>query len=738
MPKAEANKVYATFIKGMITEAGPLTFPENATTDELNCDLFIDGSRKRRRGFNLETSSALSSQTVALATWDDYAISTHTWNTVGGDGNKNFLLVQIGPTVYFYDLSISPLSTAQKSFTINLNTYAAPGATEIEKDTIHADSGKGFLFIVGEKIESLLVKYNSSTDTITTVIIDIEIRDFQGVADALSPDEEPAALTGLHSYNLKNQGWLPPNTGGTDPVTTYFASASKYPPNSKQWWQAKDSSEDFNATFMQKFVGGNTLAPRGHYILEAFFEDRSSVSGVAGISTSSTSGRPVSVAFFAGRVWYAGVSGAGFNSNVYFSQILDNTASNAGKCYQQNDPTSEDLSDLLATDGGFIPIPEIGAVQALFAMQSAVIIFANNGVWSISGGTGGFKATDFMISKISSAGTSGHDSITDVEGVPVWWGKTGINTLTQSDINDKFQIQNLSQQTIQTFYDDIPTLCKQDAVGGYDASTKKVYWLYRDTEPTSELNRYRFNRVLVLDIRLGAFYPWKLSTFSATPYYIGGIFSMPILFDLDENKTVVDSSDTVVDGAALDSVVSTEGVPDGSSVFINFFVFKEGSTNSQWTFGNFINSEFYDWYNVNSVGTEFISFFETGDELMQDIQRNKVAVYVQTYFNKTETTYTNTNYTAWINPSGCYMQAKWEWSDHTNSGKYSPRVQAYRFIKSYVPSSGTDFDSGFPVVVTKHKIRGTGKALRLRFESETGKDFDFIGWAIAFSGETKV
>ena len=736
MPKAKANKVYSTFIKGMITEAGPLSFPENASTDELNCDLFIDGSRKRRRGFNLESSAVLSTPTVALATWDDYAISTHVWDTVGGDGNKNFLVVQIGPTVYFYDMSDTPLSSGAESFTINLNTYAAPSATEIEKYTIKADSGKGFLFIVGSKIKSLLVEYNSGSNTITVTEIIIKVRDFEGVNDTYAPDEEPATLTALHEYNLKNQGWLPPNSGGTNPITTYFTAAAKYPPNSKQWWQAKDSSEDFNATFMQKYVGGNTSAPKGHYILQAFYEDRSSVSGVAGITVESTSGRPTAITFFAGRAWYAGISGTGFSGNVYFSQILENNAINAGYCYQQNDPTSEDLSDLLATDGGVIPIPEMGSVLALFSMQSAVIIFANNGIWSISGGASGFKATDFIISKISSAGITAKNSVVDVDGVPVWWGNTGVHTLTQNDVNEKFQLQNLSQTTIQTFYDDIPPLSKTDAVGTYDASTKKIYWLYRETAPTSQLNRYRFNRALLLDIRLGAFYPWKLSTFSSTPYYIGSVFSMPLLFDLEEAKEVIDSANDVKDSA--NNVQSTEPVPSGSDIFVNFFVFKEGSSVVQWTFGNFINSSFYDWYNVDSIGVEFSSFFETGNELMQDIQREKVAVYVQCYFNKTETTYTDTSYTAWINPSGCYMQSKWEWSDHTNSGKYSPRVQAYRFVKSYTPSSGTDFNNGFPVVVTKNKIRGTGKSLRIRFESESGKDFDFLGWAIAFSGNTDV
>ena len=108
------------------------------------------------------------------------------------------------------------------------------------------------------------------------------------------------------------------------------------------------------------------------------------------------------------------------------------------------------------------------------------------------------------------------------------------------------------------------------------------------------------------------------------------------------------------------------------------------------------------------------------------------------------------------------MQAKWEWSDNTNSAKFSPAVQVYRFVRKhkdvildgtdivfddldqvfdegiYIPESGTDFDSGFPVTVSKNKIRGVGKAIRLRFESQEGKDFDLLGWAINFTGPTAV
>ena len=44
------EKLYRSFVKGLITEASPLTFPENASIDEKNFVLNRDGSRSRRLG----------------------------------------------------------------------------------------------------------------------------------------------------------------------------------------------------------------------------------------------------------------------------------------------------------------------------------------------------------------------------------------------------------------------------------------------------------------------------------------------------------------------------------------------------------------------------------------------------------------------------------------------------------------------------------------------------------------
>jgi hypothetical protein len=41
------------FVKGLITEASPLTFPDNASLEEQNFVLNRDGSRERRSGMRL-------------------------------------------------------------------------------------------------------------------------------------------------------------------------------------------------------------------------------------------------------------------------------------------------------------------------------------------------------------------------------------------------------------------------------------------------------------------------------------------------------------------------------------------------------------------------------------------------------------------------------------------------------------------------------------------------------------
>lgn len=713
MPRSQANKANQPGMQGLITEAGPLTFPENATVDELNCELFIKGNRSRRLGMDLEIDFSLSDDSVVLATWDDYAINSTVWDTVGGDGNTNFMVQQIGDKLYFYDLDLVPKSTAEKTFTVDLTTFAAPSATSIHTDVVSTASGKGFLFVAGAKIEPFYITYDSVGDSISTTEVTVEIRDFDGLDDSLEPEEEPATLSKEHEYNLKNQGWLSPGGAVPDPITAYQTAVGNYPPNNKQWWTAKNSTDDFDPVALTKFSAGNTLAPRGHYILDAFNKDRTTASGVAAIALESVVTRPGTTAFFAGRVFWAGLRGGQLNGHVYFTQIIEDEAQ-IGRCYQQNDPTAEDLNELLATDGGVVVIPEIGTVQALFPMKTSLILLANNGTWAISGVDDSFKATDFRVRKISSISCIGPQTVVDVEGFPIWWSRTGINAINIDQVSAQPEVQNLAKQTIQTFFNEIPEASKIDCKGAYDEATKKVIWLYRETAQTGGVNRFRFDRLLVLDTRLPAFYPWKVSTLPSTPYYIGSVFPTPDIEFIVDILDVFDDEEDVND-SALDVIESLELAPDrGTSLM--YMVFQEGVTNVQWTFGRFTSTTFFDWNSANGVGVSFDSFFEMGDELLQDLQHKKQAKYIHVYFNRTEINV--------LRQSSCFMQAKWDFADSEATGKIGPRQQVYKF-------------RDYPVTVSKNKIRGSGRALALRFESEEGKDFDILGWATSWTATTE-
>jgi hypothetical protein len=49
-----------------------------------------------------------------------------------------------------------------------------------------------------------------------------------------------------------------------------------------------------------------------------------------------------------------------------------------------------------------------------------------------------------------------------------------------------------------------------------------------------------------------------------------------------------------------------------------------------------------------------------------------------------------------------------------------------------------EMQDGQPVVVTKNKVRGRGRALQLKFTAEAGKDAHILGWQTNFNVETRV
>lgn len=212
--------------------------------------------------------------------------------------------------------------------------------------------------------------------------------------------------------------------------------------------------------------------------------------------------RPTAIAFFAGRIWYAGVDHQSLSASLFFSQVVESDAQYA-KCYQIADPTSDKISDLIATDGGVLRIPETGKVFRIVPYASSLLVYAANGIWQVGPGADGyFTAISYSVRKLSDKGAVGRGTVVEAEGVPVYWGLASIYAI-QQDPNSGFLLCTpISTGKIDTLFGRIPEIQKFGAVGTYDTYNKRILWAYWDT--TLESSTF-----IVFDTRFSAFTKWR-------------------------------------------------------------------------------------------------------------------------------------------------------------------------------------------------------------------------------------
>lgn len=730
MPEQVLQTTVNSFIRGLITEASPLTFPENASVDELNCVLEKTGVRKRRKGIELETNSSLSTFTTGA----NDLIFTTSWKNVANTSGTEFLVVQVADTLHFYDKSTAPLSANEKSFTVDLNTFSASNGEDVGTSRISADSINGFLVVVSKAIEPFYIEYNPEADTITTTTFIPRVRDFEWQGDTDEYFEKSpliASTSDERIYDTVNAGWVnfvPDYTV----LDRYKAARGRYPPLTIQWWQGRDQTGsgtgEFRVNWFEKFFGGTTLIGNGHFILDLFEKNRAQaliddelVTETISLPAETDSTRFTAVAKYAGRVWFSGMSSKKNGSKVFFSPVLQDIE-DIGNFYQVGDPTSEFDPDLVASDGGVISIPSAYNIKALFEWGNKLLVFAENGVWEVAGPDGVFSATEFFVTRIRGAGGLVNiASLVDAEGTPMWWSNTGIFVVTSDEVSQATVGQDISRGTIQTFWDNIGAEFRSRAVGVYDGFTKQVFWLYGNDNTID----YKYNKVLILDTLLQAFVPWEfVDEATSTDYVVGASFFTGLGSTAIELDVVSSGgTDDVVSDSGTDDVIATvfQEKVDGPTQ-IRFLV-RDGTT-SKLTFATITNSDFKDWGT-----TDFSSFAETGYDFGGDLTTRKSNLFVTTYFNLTETGFTGdeTNGYDFVNPSSCILKSFWDLQRNNASSQ-----QAYRHLRPIIVDTGNlnSFDYPYETIITRNKIRGRGRTLRLRFESEAGKDFQLQGYEV--------
>ena len=738
MPKTSVER--NSFIKGLITEASPLTFPENASLDEVNFQLNRDGSRQRRLGLDYETGYSKISLALSSAVLAGCAISSFVWKNINNESTVGLSVVQVGSKLWFFDLLESAHSASIKNggVAVDLNSlYGVSNSSELQFAAVN-----GILVVTCISCKPIKVEYDSDADSITTSQLNLKIRDLVGVEDVNEVDVRPTTYSVNHHYNLLNQGW----TDGA--ITQHFNQGGSYPSNADILHLGKNAiSGDFQTgTLWQQFFG-NTPAPKGKFIIDAFKrgQSRSSKSGLT-LSGEEERGKPTVCAAFAGRLFYSGIKGnvrnkddesMNFTGSLLYTQLVDNNKK-LEYCYQEADPTSEHVSDLVATDGGVVDIIDAKNILKLIARETSLVVIAENGVWEISGPDGIFKADDYSISQVTTVGAVNAQSILDVEGTIMYWADSGIMQLSPDQVSGKLSANNLTETTIQSFYIDISSVSKLYCVGNYDSGNRTVSWLYNSSnsyDGTSFVSKY--NRELRYDLVLGAFYYYNLSTLE-DQVYVAGYLPTDMFQNVDVNNYVYSSSDNVLSSA--EDVILTErarGVNTTKTKYITII----NTTSVKMTFSAYTRDDFYDWKTEDGVGEDSSGYLITGYELFNDSQRNKFLNYLTTHFIRTEDGFTDDgigNLTP-THPSSCTVQVRWGWANSAAGGKWSSSFQAYRPRRAYVPlSEYDDYDTGELVITTKNKIRGTGRSLSIKFSTTAGHEMHILGWAYNAEGGSYV
>jgi len=591
----------------------------------------------------------------------------------------------------------------------------------------------------------VLLTYNVSTGAVTQSTIQIQIRDIYGVDDALFLDTRPVTLTNTHKYNLRNQGWNKNivTTTGADAITLTKTDLGVYPANSDNWTLGKISNassadyEKYDPDTLNKNSFSNYQIAKGSFIIDAFERGvgRMNASDVtSGLPTDREEGNISTITSYAQRLFYSGIESnvtgpdirsPNYSGYIFFSKIIKSD-DDFGTCHQEADPTDPGINDLIDTDGGSIQIPDITRVVRIIASQASILVFAENGVWEIYGDTGGFIATSFQASKISTNGITNGDSVVNVNGNFIYWSKAGIYLLKPDAASGRFAAESLSLTSIQDLYLNIPEVAKDFAKGIYDEKENRVRFLYNDSASYSSSNYPNsYNKELIYDLTLKAWSKNEISSLISDSPYIADYALIPGYSVTTREESVVAGTDTVLVTAG-DTVVVPDDVASSRTEQFSFLTI----VGTSFTLSKYNGSDFLDWKTKDSVGVNYSSYLYTGYELFGDIMKEKQIPYIFFYLQKTEDGFQASGTDlVFTNQSSCKVQAQWGWSNSAANGKWGNEFQAYRILRNYTPSGvGDTYDSGDSMVVTKNKLRGSGKCLSLYIRSEAGKDMKLLGW----------
>lgn len=379
---------------------------------------------------------------------------------------------------------------------------------------------------------------------------------------------------------------------------------------------------------------------------------------------------PKGLAVAFGRVFY------GAQGRVYFSQLIIDNFESIGRCYQKNDPISDTSPDILDTDGGEIYIQDAGNILWLEPFKSGVLVFCDNGVWFISGSSDtGFSATAYIVTKVSPYTLYAKRSVISARDAVLFAGREACYIVQEQAVG-LVTIEPITERTIDSKWKSFIT---EKTSATYDEVKQQVHFVNEGTAGDA----------LIFDVKLSAWFPWKLTLNTNTYAFslVGSVWN-------DVERKVVYS------------------VFEGDEVR---FCIQNGTL-----------------YDFESSGT-YQSYIVTQPETVSSYSRHKGVPLIQVFFRRSEgqiTGYVDGSYT-YDNPSSCTMSIRFDWDSNKETQPRSIyKPLPYRYVAPTVPYT---LPFGNEMVTFKDKIRGSGRAIQVRLESEGNNRLDLYGYAIQYS-----
>lgn len=583
----------------------------------------------------------------------------------------------------------------------------------------------------------------------------------------------PDSLSDPHLYNLRNQSWGAPRRSThtnalDDTITVYNTSfSSEFPSNADVIWGGMEHDpddgidvEEFNPVLMKETIGGLIPAARGGFIIDALNRGPSreaeltklealypqldfSLSG--SLPEDRTEGGPTQLVEYAGRIFYGGFGGSVMGGDAFspklasyllFSRAVKSTA-DITACYQDGDPTSRDTFDIVSTDGGFVRISGCQKILKLVNLGTALVVVGTNGVWLIQGGSDfGFSADNFQVKKITDYGAISSTSVVEVGSTIFYWAKDGIYQIAADQFGD-YGASNITENTIQKIYDDIDVVDRANVFGLYDKFDRKIRWLYGVSRSLGINSNVR---ELILDTSLGAFYPSSVKNITINSPRVGGLLeTSPFERGVISENVTINAVQVTIN--AEDVVISTEIRETGIRSIKYLTILTDDLNDVGFTFSEYRNGTFRDWFTADGVGEDALGFILTGALTANASANIKQTPYLIMHFRQTETGYEldGSGDIKPSNQSGCLVRSQWDWSNNAQSGRWSSDFQAYRLKRPrFTDNVESAFNYGFDIIQTKNKLRGRGKALSIYMQTEPNKDCRIVGWVLTVNGNPVV